>query len=75
MLFAWFNWVSRALYNVVQSFSMYMPYADTTMFSVALDGHWAEINSTHWAWTALYNASPVRFDIFAPDAKSVVAHI
>ena len=54
---------------------MYIPYADTTMFNVDCDGHWGATNSTHWAWTALYSDSPVRFAIVAPDVKSVVAHI
>ena len=52
-----------------------MPYADITMFRVAWDAHWSATSSLHWLWTALYSASPVRFAIWAPDVKSVVAHI
>lgn len=59
----------------MQSFSMYMPYADTTMFSVDVDAQLFDTISAHWACTALYNCSPVRLAMFAPDVKSVVAQI
>lgn len=29
----------------------------------------------HWAWTALYSGSPVKFAMLAPSAKSVVCQI
>ena len=38
-------------------------------------GHLSATNSEHWAWTALYNASPVRLEMFVPPVKSVVAHM
>ena len=75
VLLAWTNWVSNAFSNAEQSFSMYMPYADTTMFSVDWLAHCSLTKSTHWACTALYNDSPVKFAMFWPDAKSVVAQI
>lgn len=73
--FAAVNFLSSAVANALQSFSIYIPYADTTMFSVERVEHWFATSSAHWACTALYSGSPVRFAIWAPDAKSVVAHI
>lgn len=66
---------SRLLDRVVQSFSMYMPYADTTIFNIDLDSHVCATIWLHWACTALYNDSPVRFAMFAPSAILVVFHI
>lgn len=66
---------SKLFDRVVQSFSMYIPYAETTMFRVDLDSHVSATIWLHWAWTALYNDSPVRFAIFAPLARSVVCQI
>ena len=60
--------------SVAQSFSMYMPYAETTILSVASDAQLSLTSSAHWACTALYNASPVRLDIFVVAARSLVAH-
>lgn len=54
---------------------MYIPYADTTILRVDFELQFGIAISAHWAWTALYNGSPVRFAMYAPDAKSVVAHI
>ena len=59
----------------MQSFSIYIPYADTTIFNVFCDGQRSATNSAHWEWTALYSDSPVRFAMFAPDIKSVVFQI
>lgn len=69
------SFLSSAVNNVAQSFSIYIPYAATTIFNVLFDGQRSETKSAHWLCTALYNGSPVRFAMFAPDAKSVVAQI
>jgi hypothetical protein len=53
---------------------MYIPYADITIFNTDY-GHASDTISAHWAFTALYNGSPIKFAMFAPDAKSVVDHI
>lgn len=74
MLLAWVNWEFKAFVNAEQSFSMYIPYADTTMSNVDAE-HMGETKSAHCEWTALYSASPVRFAMFSPDAKFVVAQI
>lgn len=74
-MFAAVNFLFSAFVSVAQSFSIYIPYAATTIFNVASDEQFPETNSAHWAWTALYNDSPVRFAMFAPDVKSVVAQI
>lgn len=60
---------------IEQSFSMYMPYADVTIFSVVVSAHLSAIMLVHCAWTALYSASPVRLAILAPPVKSVVAQM
>lgn len=60
--------------NAAQSFSIYIPYADITIFNID-DEHCDVTISEHWALTALYKLSPVRFAMFAPFAKSVVVQI
>ena len=75
LLLAAVNCVSRLLINAEQSFSMYMPYADTTILRVDSEPHCDATISEHWACTALYNASPVRLDMFVPPIKSVEFHI
>lgn len=74
-LLVWTNWASSAFINVEQSFSMYIPYAEITMSSVDDVGQLSAIKSTHWECTALYNGSPVKFAMFEPDARFVVAQI
>ena len=72
MLLAVVNFLSRLFIINEQSFSIYMPYADITIFWVVLSGHLSAVSSVHWLCTALYNASPARLAIFTPPAKSVV---
>lgn len=67
--------LSSAVANTVQSFSIYIPYADTTMLSRDCVPHVAATISAHWLCTALYSVSPVVFAMLAPDVKLVVAHI
>lgn len=64
----------KVVASAEQSFSMYIPYADITMFNID-EGHCVFTISEHCAFTALYSGSPVRFAILAPFAKSVVAQI
>ena len=75
MAFAFVNFLSNSFINKEQSFSMYMPYADTTIVCVDWSGHLSMTIWEHWACTALYKASPVRLAMFVPPARSVVDHI
>lgn len=75
VLLAVFSFPSNEFKTNEQSFSMYMPYAVVTMVRVDCDSHLSATISEHWAWTALYNASPVRLDMLTPSAKSVVDHM
>lgn len=72
--FAEFFCLLKFVANVAQSFSIYIPYADTTIFNID-DEHCAVTICVHCALTALNKLSPVRFAMFAPFAKSVVAQI
>ena len=67
--------LSKLFTSSVQSFSIYMPYADTTIVCVDWSGHLSMTIWEHWACTALYKASPVRLAMFVPPARSVVDHI
>lgn len=73
--FALVNFLSSSFINIEQSFSIYIPYADTTIVCVDWSGHLSMTICEHWAWTALYKASPVRLAMFVPPAKSVVDQI
>ena len=74
-MFALVNCLSRLFISNEQSFSMYIPYADVAMSNIVSEGHCVDTICAHCACTALYNDSPVRFDMFVPPARSVVDHI
>ena len=74
-VFVFVSFLSSALINNEQSFSMYMPYADTTMVWVGVSGHLSITICEHWACTALYNASPVRFAMLVPPVRFDVDHM
>ena len=66
---------SRVFISKEQSFSIYIPYADMTIFCIDSSGQLGAAISIHWACTALYSGSPVRLIMFAPPVKSLAAHI
>ena len=75
MLFAAFNFLSSEFIIAEQSFSIYMPYADTTMSRFVFVPQRSITISEHCACTALYNGSPVRLAIVLPPVRLVVDQI